>query len=54
MTQMILCSVGVFLGVLYTARVIIQASWKGDIPAIDLVLAAMGWAIFTLGMFLGS
>jgi len=51
MTQMILCSVGVFLGVLYGMSNIVHVSLRNDVPASHVVLTALGWAIFTLGMF---
>ena len=53
MVKLILVSLGVFVGFIYTASVITLAAWKNDVPTSHVILAALGWAIFTLGLFWG-
>ena len=53
MVKLILVSLGVFIGVMYSITIITLTVWKKDIPTDGVILAALGWAIFTLGLFWG-
>ena len=51
MIKLTLVTVGMFVGFVYTLPIIGLIAWKNDVSTDKMVLAALGWAIFTLGAF---